>query len=63
MTFHPPAATYFMRHRAAAHPTWMTNTRDPQITIVVIDDDFHWSGLDPVSIGRAIHSLGRSTAR
>jgi glutaredoxin-like protein NrdH len=34
-----------------------------QAPIVVVDDDFHWSGLDPVSIERAIHALSRSTAR
>ena len=34
-----------------------------QAPIVVVDDDFHWSGLDPLSIERAIHSQTRSTAR
>lgn len=34
-----------------------------QAPVVVIDDDFHWSGLDPVNIGRAIDSLTRNTTR
>lgn len=34
-----------------------------QAPVVVIDDDFHWSGLDPVNIERAIDSLNRNTTR
>ncbi|NMR32465.1 glutaredoxin family protein [Crystallibacter degradans] len=32
-----------------------------QAPIVVIDDDFHWSGLNPDCIQRAIHALTHTT--
>lgn len=34
-----------------------------QAPIVVVDDDFHWSGLNPGCIERAIQSLTRYAAR
>lgn len=31
-----------------------------QAPVVVIDDEFHWSGLNPAKIEQAIHSLARA---